>query len=171
MSRTGTPSATLIQRNIERVQREILQFTESNVRRVLAKRIEEEAVEGSSLSDHTLKDLARLGHPYAKRLPKGSAPHPDYLIHHQTAATGLAFVDAFRSEITAEGGRGIVYRLRNLSYFWPYLKEGTRVMRRRPLHEWLAQQVKRHIWREWADAQKTAMTRLRGKFQRKPGGR
>jgi hypothetical protein len=36
-----------------------------------------------SLDDHTLEDLRRLGHPYAKRLGIDSGPHPDYMVHEQ----------------------------------------------------------------------------------------
>lgn len=45
--------------------------------------LEEKMIENASLTDHTLKDLARLGHPYSVRNPAN--PHdPPYLIHEQT---------------------------------------------------------------------------------------
>lgn len=36
-----------------------------------------------SLSDHSLADLARLGHPYSKRSPK-ALHNPDFQVHEQT---------------------------------------------------------------------------------------
>ncbi len=40
-------------------------------------------VENATLVDHTLKDLAKLGHPYSVKNPNN--PHsPEYLIHEQT---------------------------------------------------------------------------------------
>lgn len=36
-----------------------------------------------SLDDHSLADLAALGHPYAQGKPQGSGPHPDYELHQQ----------------------------------------------------------------------------------------
>lgn len=37
----------------------------------------------TGLTDHSLDDLRRLGHPYAKRHSLGSGPHPDYEVHNQ----------------------------------------------------------------------------------------
>lgn len=45
--------------------------------------VEEKMVENASLTDHTLKDLAKLGHPYSLR--NTANPHdPPYLVHEQT---------------------------------------------------------------------------------------
>lgn len=38
----------------------------------------------TSLLDHTLKDLAAMGHPYRAKSPMGSGPHPDYMLHSQS---------------------------------------------------------------------------------------
>ncbi len=45
--------------------------------------LQEKMQENASLTDHTLKDLAAMGHPYSVRNPAN--PHdPPYLIHEQT---------------------------------------------------------------------------------------
>lgn len=46
---------------------------------VLHKKVKEKA----GLTDHTLEDLADLGHPYSKRFPTDSGPHKDELVHKQ----------------------------------------------------------------------------------------
>lgn len=38
----------------------------------------------ASLTDHSLKDLADMGHPYSTRKSKDSGPHPDYEVHSQS---------------------------------------------------------------------------------------
>ncbi|MDF2563681.1 MAG: hypothetical protein K0Q53_76 [Massilibacillus sp.] len=44
--------------------------------------------EHASLTDHTLKDLADMGHPYSKRYGVDSGPHSDDIVHRQS---GLLF--------------------------------------------------------------------------------
>src|SRR6185312_2507529 len=39
--------------------------------------------EETSLIDHDLAALRRMGHPYRKDDPQG-VPHPDWLVHHQS---------------------------------------------------------------------------------------
>ncbi len=39
-----------------------------------------------SFTDHSLQDLARLGHPYSKRYSKDSFVHPDDVVHIQDGA-------------------------------------------------------------------------------------
>lgn len=67
-------------RQFERdVARAMAQATRASSR-VLA-----EEMEGlAGAIDHSLQDLADLGHPYSAQLPKGSAPHPDFIIHDQS---------------------------------------------------------------------------------------
>ncbi len=51
--------------------------------REAAEILQEKMKENASLTDHTLKDLARMGHPYSVRNPNN--PHePPYLVHEQT---------------------------------------------------------------------------------------
>jgi len=38
----------------------------------------------ASLTDHSLKDLADMDHPYSTRKSKDSGPHPDYEVHSQS---------------------------------------------------------------------------------------
>lgn len=40
--------------------------------------------EQASLTDHTLKQLAEMGHPYSTRYPVDSGPHPDAFVHKQS---------------------------------------------------------------------------------------
>jgi hypothetical protein len=56
-----------------------------NARIAIAGGIVETSVkEQASLTDHTLKELADMGHPYSKRYPVDSAPHPDNEVHRQS---------------------------------------------------------------------------------------
>lgn len=38
----------------------------------------------ASLTDHTLSQLADMGHPYSKRYAVNSGPHDDSIVHNQT---------------------------------------------------------------------------------------
>ncbi|WP_196607431.1 hypothetical protein [Pectinatus frisingensis] len=38
----------------------------------------------ASLTDHTLEDLAKMGHPYSKKKATDSGPHPDDIVHNQS---------------------------------------------------------------------------------------
>jgi hypothetical protein len=49
----------------------------------------------ASLTDHTLKELADMGHPYSKRYPADSAPHPDNVVHRQS---GTLYANIEKSE-------------------------------------------------------------------------
>lgn len=166
----STPSADRIARNVRRIQAEIVRSTEKNVRSIIARRVEEEAVEASSLSDHTLEDLAVMGHPYARRYPPDSGPHPDELIHHQTegvrGARGISFIDSFTSEVVAIPGGSVTYRLRNRAPHWLYLKDGTSKMRARPLHQYLARQIRDEIAPEFQRAQALAWQRIGATLER-----
>ena len=154
---SDTPSADRIARNVLRIQRGVQQFTERNMWRILANRVLEEAIDATSLSDHTLEDLASMGHPYSRRFPKDSGPHEDALIHHQTELGG--FVDAFETDIDTTSG-SVRFRLRNTSPHWQYLKYGTKNMRPRPLHEYMRDKLVDVILPEFAEAQRRAFSKL-----------
>lgn len=146
------------------VQKVVLAFTEENVRKILRDRLEEEAVEGSSLSDHTLEDLAAMGHPYRRRFPKDTGPHEDHFIHRQTEG-GVGFVDSFVSEVRRKGSDAVEFKLRNTAPHWQYLKHGTDKMRARPLHEWLARVAVEEVFPEFARAQRRSFGALRNHFR------
>jgi hypothetical protein len=93
--------------------------------------ITEQAKEFSSLTDHTLRQLAT----YYKRKPRGAysrrrpadRPHPDFQIHKQSGA----FYGAWGFGVTVAGGR-FVATVRNRARHARYMR-GTRRMRERPV--------------------------------------
>lgn len=79
--------------------------------------------DNASLTDHTLKDLADLGHPYSVRDPNN--PHsPPYLIHEQTGNLKNN-IEQFKSE---KGFRISVGVDENKVFYIPYLILGTEKM-------------------------------------------
>jgi len=56
-----------------------------NARLALAGGIVESNVkQHASETDHSLADLAAMGHPYSRRYSAGAAPHPDDVVHQQS---------------------------------------------------------------------------------------
>jgi len=144
---------------VKKFRNEIRKFTAANVRAIIRDRLEEEAVEASSLSDHTLEDLAAMGHPYRRRLPVDTGPHEDHFIHRQTEGN-VGFVDSFVSQVYRRGD-GVFFKLRNTAPHWPFLKHGTSKMRARPLHRWLARVAQEEVWPEFVRAQRAAFEKMR----------
>ncbi|HUW34650.1 MAG TPA: hypothetical protein VM223_23830 [Planctomycetota bacterium] len=70
-----------------RAKRVLTTLRESNKAnaRLLKKAVREQA----GLTDHSLDDLRRMGHPYAKRAP--NPPHPPQMIHAQSGGYRRAF--------------------------------------------------------------------------------
>lgn len=67
--------------------------TKMNARLSAAGAVVEKSVKNhASLTDHSLADLAAMGHPYSKRYPADSGPHPDNEVHNQSG-TLLAAVE------------------------------------------------------------------------------
>jgi len=95
------------------------------------------AQEASGLTDHSLAQLAAMGHPYAKRAP--NPPHPPYLIHTQRGnfkARWYARVKRSGDDFTIEVGN--TARTRNGLTLLPLLEKGTKKMIPRPiLSQWL----------------------------------
>ena len=67
----------------------------NNLRRALegateevAEKLVDKMVNLTTLSDHSLEDLRKAGHPYAWRFSPG-VPHEDYLVHQQSEADSL----------------------------------------------------------------------------------
>ncbi|MBU2701178.1 hypothetical protein Ga0466249_002292 [Sporomusaceae bacterium BoRhaA] len=56
-----------------------------NARLAISGTIVEDSVKNhAAMTDHTLKQLADMGHPYSKRYSVDSGPHPDNAVHSQS---------------------------------------------------------------------------------------
>lgn len=82
--------------------------------------------EFTSLTDHTLADLARLGHPYARRWAPHTL-HPDYLVHIQTGT-----LQAGLTMGVAELHTETVGWVANSTWYDKFVQLGTRYTRPRP---------------------------------------
>lgn len=83
----------------------------------------------ASLTDHSLKDLADMGHPYSKRKSKDSGPHPDYEVHSQS---GDLLDNIIKNGYTTNAMAGVeVGVLESDVPYIKYLIEGTPTMRPR----------------------------------------
>jgi hypothetical protein len=85
-----------------------------------------EMEELTALTDHTLDDLRRMGHPYRRRAPQG-VPHNDWLVHNQSGdlVEGLS-----RKPLVVKKGSIEVAITSRSKHTW-YLLLGTRKMRPR----------------------------------------
>lgn len=79
-------------------------------------------LEHVTLADHSLRELAELGHPYSTRYPKDAGPHPDYDVHEQSGE--------LVASTTIQTGPNEI-RLINTSAHYEYIRYGTRYMRPR----------------------------------------
>ncbi len=131
---------TKVSARVIAAQEKVRQYFERAVREVVASGVTELALRDTDLTDHTLKDLAMLDHPYARRHPP-NALHDDRLIHRQSGKLQEEFRDS-----TVRVGDRILYVLRNAAFYWPFLREGTETMRPRQLNALLNQQFKRQVW-------------------------
>lgn len=82
----------------------------------------------TSLTDHSLSDLAGLGHPYAAQLPAG-IPHEDYLVHIQNVTRGLN-IKFRKTQVRATRNLVRVNLHNDSDHLW-YVVLGTRYMRPR----------------------------------------
>jgi hypothetical protein len=137
MAKPSTISATVIA-----AQAQVRQNFEKVVRDVLAKHIMDLAIKNTSLTDHTLKDLAALDHPYARRHPENSL-HDDRKLHRQSGTLQTEFRDS-----TVRVGDRILYTLRNAAHYWPFLRDGTETMRPRSLGSLLNDLFVQDVWPE-----------------------
>lgn len=55
--------------------------------------------------DHTLQELAALGHPYSTRPEAGPGPHPDFIVHEQEGDL-LGSIGRVKPTVTPEGVTG-----------------------------------------------------------------
>lgn len=111
----------------ERLRATMKASTQHNADRML-----EEARKLSGLTDHSLADLRRMGHPYAKRAP--NPPHNPYLIHKQRGN----FQKRWYAKVFHRGDDygfelGNTARTRNGLALLPLLQNGTRKMIPRPI--------------------------------------
>lgn len=83
----------------------------------------------ASLTDHSLKDLADMGHPYSTRKSKDSGPHPDYEVHSQSGTLQENIIKNWYSTNTMAGVE--VGVLESDVPYIKYLIEGTAKMRPR----------------------------------------
>lgn len=134
----ATPSQ--ISARVLAAQGKVRQNFEKVVRDVVARGVMELALRNTQLTDHTLKDLAALDHPYARRHPKNSL-HDDRKLHRQSGT----LQQEFRDSTVRVGGR-ILYTLRNAVFYWPFLRDGTETMRPRPMGSLLNKQFKQEVW-------------------------
>jgi len=83
--------------------------------------------EHASLTDHTLADLAKLGHPYSMRWGKDFL-HPDYLVHQQSGRLYSSIM-----QDTGESGQLFYGWVTSQGvYYAPFVEFGTVKMRPRP---------------------------------------
>lgn len=77
--------AETIARNIKQFGGGFLNHVEKTMKKAV-ERLDTDIKENMSLTDHTLKDLANLGHPYARRHGEAGAGvhNPNWLVHKQS---------------------------------------------------------------------------------------
>jgi hypothetical protein len=100
------------------------------------------------LDDHSLKDLAQLGHPYSTRYGTDSFVHPDEYVHIQSG-------DLLHSSHIEDQGDAVV--LVNTSEHYKYLRFGTSVMRMRDPGGAALRDALPKIKKRFADAVKGAL--------------
>ena len=90
----------------------------------------------TSLTDHTLKELAALGHPYARRFAPNTL-HPDHVVHAQsgTLTSGL------HQETFEAGNSRIIGVVRNEVWYDRFIQLGTWKMRPRPYMSHVLQEL------------------------------
>lgn len=115
-----TNAADLARRNHWRAQRVRTTLHEAN--KLNAKLLKQKAREDSSLTDHSLADLARMGHPYAKRAP--NPPHPPYMVHRQTGK----YIAGFFSRTGQRGDTWFIEFGNNADPVTTWLEGGTKKM-------------------------------------------
>jgi hypothetical protein len=133
-------------------QEKVRRNFERAVREVVARGVMELALRDTDLTDHTLADLARLGHPYSRRYGRNKL-HDDRLIHRQSGKLQEEFRDS-----TVRAGDRILYTLRNAAFYWPYLRDGTETMRPRRMNALLNKQFTQQVWPK-------VLARLRQEFR------
>jgi len=134
----ATPSTVSAQ--VIAAQEKVRQGFEQTVRDVVARGVMELALRNTDLTDHTLADLARLDHPYARRFGANKI-HDDRLIHRQSGSLQEEFRDS-----TVRVGDRVLYVLRNAAFYWPYLRDGTHNMRPRRMNVLLNKQFTQQVW-------------------------
>ncbi len=70
-------------RNMEMVTPQLEQRLDAAAK-LAADELEKTVKEFAQIEDHTLQDLADMGHPYSTRFGTDSGPHPDEIVHRQS---------------------------------------------------------------------------------------
>jgi hypothetical protein len=104
-------------------------------------------------TDHSLKDLADLDHPYARRLTKNSGPHPDNVVHKQSGGfiKSLA-VKSFRARQSL--GLDLITKDQDRLEFFDW---GTQTMRARPFWDPVADEMGDELLEEACEALEKAI--------------
>lgn len=122
----------------KKIQQAVLEGLEE-----VAKNYKKQVDKNISLDDHTLQELARMGHPYAVGKPENT-PHDDRMVHEQTGRLRNSIKIHPVEETTSR--RFTVY----ISSDAPeamYLIYGTIRMRPRRFHEKAFNEIKSEYWK------------------------
>jgi len=107
-----------------------IETAKMNNRIIVAGNILESAVKDhASNTDHTLKELADMGHPYSNRYTADSGPHPDDIVHSQSG-TLLANIEKNQNLNTVRASVEVGVSKSNVPYIG-YLINGTSKQRPR----------------------------------------
>lgn len=91
--------------------------------------VEASMLEHAQHTDHTLEDLAMMGHPYSRRFGTDTGPHPDNEVHIQT---GLLFDNIKKEESLTQTISTVEIGVSEADVeYIPDLINGTRLMRPR----------------------------------------
>jgi hypothetical protein len=101
MARASVIGGETVARNMRAVQRRFLEGVNRDMRKV-ASLLDSKVMSRISLGDHSLDDLAALGHPYARRAPQ-AIHDPQYAVHTQSGEL-LASKFSGTEDATVTGG-------------------------------------------------------------------
>ena len=132
MIRISQNAAYLAQKNHWKASRMEEAMHQSNMEN--ARMLKQAGKEISSITDHSLDDLRRMGHPYAVRRPR--PPHEAHIIHHQTGGRWLNFRAGWRATTKRSGGN-FELRFTNVSPVAAFLEFGTKFMIKRGPINWV----------------------------------
>jgi len=110
----------------------------------VAEEYKKRVIANISLDDHTLKELRKLGHPYAVGKPEGTLHGDDRLVHVQEGKLKRSIRANPVEETTS---RRFSVFVSSADPKLPYLIYGTTVMRPRRFHEKAYQEIKERFWK------------------------
>lgn len=121
--------------------------------------LENQIIRNATLTDHTLKDLADLGHPYSKVAPFNPHPDkPDYLVHTQSGRLqdNIRQVKEGRDAIAVGVNPGPVIDDNGKQYLNDVIEGTSKMVGRNFIHESF-NEVQEEIFKVIEDEIKTAM--------------